>query len=297
MCLIWAGSTCLASTAIAAPVEIDTPYAHIIVCRPVDEWSGDKSAQSDSLDEVRARKANYRVRLGSKRELQGGPLLLQKESDHPIVNGVRNELASAGFTLGLSQAYFFRVEEAQSLDPVRFREFAQSQATAYRLTILNQGDPSTLQSRTTGKKFAGGVLSLVTIGAAGAKFGTLGAETTLNAGMAGDAYKLPQGLRAVLVPAVLPDFDASAYHDVEIRRVSYRGGMLGQIIVAYRMEKTAEAEVGALSKAIATVAGTGTTVDDIEKSRQADFAFRKSVWDACVASDECKDGEYVGKPN
>jgi hypothetical protein len=281
----------------AAPVELDTQEAHIIVIRPVDEWSGDSSAQTDSLDQVRSRKANYRLMVGYKDEVHGGPLWLAKASNHPVVNAVREQLAAAGFTLGLSQKYFFVVELSQSMEPSSFKSLVEAQAIAYRLTILNEGDPETLGSRISGSKFAGGVLSLVTLGVAGAKFGSSGAQVVLNTGLAGDFYQIPLGVPDALAPAALPALDAGEYKEMEVRRVTYRGGMTGQIIVAYRNAKTAESEVAALSKAIAAVAGAGTTEDEVRKSRDADFEFRKATWKACVDTGECRDGKYVGKPN
>ena len=50
VCLAVAG----AAPALAAPVEFDTPSAHIIVVRPVDIWSGDSGAQAESEALVKA---------------------------------------------------------------------------------------------------------------------------------------------------------------------------------------------------------------------------------------------------
>ena len=53
--------------AAAAPVEMDTPAAHVIVIRTLDVWSGDVSGMKDSLERVRDKVASYGVTIGYKR--------------------------------------------------------------------------------------------------------------------------------------------------------------------------------------------------------------------------------------
>lgn len=286
-------SMMLPALCIAAPVELDTADTHIIVVRPVDIWSGDRSAQSDSLDHVRSKTALYWVWTASQNVVNGGPLWLQRVSDHPIVTATTAALAKSGFELGLSQSYGFRVQQPQTLEPSRFEAFSTAQTALYKITVLSQGDPDTLSGRVAGRKFAGGVLSLVTLGVAGGVGGALGAETVLNTGIAGDVYQLPLALRGALAPALLPPFDASAFKQVEVRSVTYRGGMNGQILIAYRADKTEANEVEAMGLAIATAAGAGTSVPEVEKSRADDLAFRKATWEACVTAGDCKDGVYA----
>lgn len=281
------------AAAQAAPVELDTPDAHIIVVRPVDLWSGDSSAQSDSLEHVRSKTANYWVWLGYKDEVNGGPLLLQRASTRPVVVAATAEMAKDGFAPSYSQSYGFKVLHPEPLAPATYEELSQAQAALYKLTILNQGDPDTLQNRTSGKKFVGTLLTLATLGIAGGKFGAIGAETVINTGLAGDIYRLPSSLRESLALAILPPLDSPSFKEIEVRSVSYRGGMNGQIVIAYRSAKTEEAEVEAMGVAIAAVAGAGTTVEGVEKSRADDLAFRKATWDACVIAGDCKDGVYA----
>jgi hypothetical protein len=64
---------------------------------------------------------------------------------------------------------------------------------------------------------------------------------------------------------------------------------LGQIIIAYKGEKTKQAEDAALAQAIVTASGADTTVEAIEESRKKDQTARQAIWDECVAQEKCKD--------
>ena len=61
-----------------------------------------------------------------------------------------------------------------------------------------------------------------------------------------------------------------------------------QIIIAYKEDKTPEAEQEALIQAIVVTAGADTTVAEVEKSRALDFANRLTIWNTCLADPVCK---------
>ncbi len=66
-------------------------------------------------------------------------------------------------------------------------------------------------------------------------------------------------------------FDFSQYKSVDLRRVvDGQKDRLGQIIIAYKGEKTKQAEDAALAQAIVTASGADTTVEAIEESRKKD---------------------------
>jgi hypothetical protein len=67
--------------------------------------------------------------------------------------------------------------------------------------------------------------------------------------------------------------------------------MNGQILIALKEGATDDDEAQALIKCIAIALGVGATPESIEKSRAEDFAYRKSVWDACVSEGQCKRDE------
>jgi hypothetical protein len=286
------------ATLWAAPVELDTPGAHIIVTRPVDEWSGDSGALSDSLDEVTSKKAFYRFFWGGTSEVLGGVNVFGRmfSGDDPVVVATTAELKSSGFAPGFGQGYVFVVRPALRMKPESFKDLVQAQSDAYRAIVLSQGDPQTLQTRIRARKVAGGVLSVLMVGLVGAKFGESAATGLAGSPVIGDVYQLPLGVPDALAPAFLPAFDSGPYKEMEIRSVTYRGGMTGQIIIAYTKDKTHEVETAALAKGIAACAGVGTTVEEIQKAREIDFEYRQAIWKGCVESGECKDGVYTPKP-
>ena len=102
-----------------------------------------------------------------------------------------------------------------------------------------------------------------------------------------DVFSLTMQARQVLVPQPSVPFDYTAYKSIDIRRVSADTVHIGQIIIAYRGEKTAESEERALAKAIVSVSGADSTLDAIKSAQAKDLANRQAVWDACVAAKEC----------
>ena len=299
----------LASGVCATPIEIDTAGAHVIVVRPVDVWSGDEGYATKSLGAVRDKIANYFVVVSESEALYGGPMTFHKMTGHPITIGVKAELQKAGFRITSSEAYRFRVDMPQSLKPDDYDVLREAQSELLRRAVLAQGDPATLQSRVSNHKVVGGLLSLVTLGAAGNVGGATVANATLGSGIAGDVYQaprnsanrdarrsgiaaepyqVPENIARIATPALLPAFDTATYAQIEVRRLWFFGGMVGQIVIAYREPKAPEAEVEALVKAIVSAVGADTTPEAIEASRAADLAWRKTQWSECVAAGKCK---------
>jgi hypothetical protein len=275
-----------AAAATAAPVEIDGPNWHAIVIRPVDLWVGDAAARDDSLDTVKAHKANYYLDVRGQ-SLLGGHLIFQGPAKDPLITAINAELAQAGFEPSMTQKYWLRIRGNDYMDAEQYAAFADFQARGYRDLIRAQGEPETLESRIRGRKVAGALLSLATFGAAthygGAQVGGAVADN-----VAGDVYHMPLAAASSAVPVVLPSFDAAAYETISVRRIAYKGGMNGQILIALKKGWTEADENQALVKAVAIALGEGTTEESIAQSREEDFAHRKKVWSDCVAAGDCK---------
>jgi hypothetical protein len=288
-----AATVLLSNTPVAngAPVELDSPQWHAIVVRPVDLWVGDKGTRDDTLAVVASRKANYQMYVRGRCCLRGGPLIFQGPSDDPIVHGVRDELQRNGFELGLTQKYMFTVEGAQYMETEKYQAFAEAQAASYRGLIRAEGDPDTLESRIRGRKVAGAVLGVAMIGVTQAKFGTDIASKMAGSTIPGDIYQFPIGMASSLAPAVLPPLPPGPYRTISVRRLPFKFGMNGQVLVGLKEGSTDDDEAEVLIKAIAIALGVGATPESIEKARAEDFAYRKSVWDACVSEGRCKPDE------
>lgn len=276
----------LSFSTFAAPVEFDTPDAHIIVVRALDSWSGDTSASEDSLEAVTKHEGGFHLER-PKGFVAGFPLLFGGLNDDIVVQGVNSALKAMNFKLAQSSVNF-RVEKPIPIEPTKYDYFVKYEHDFYKNTVLADGNPASLSGRVKAKKFFSGALALVSVALAGEKFGVLGSQTTLGS-FSGDIYQLSASSRAALSPVNLPDFDASSYKTIDVRRVTQgNNDRLGQVIIAYKNDKTVEAENTALIKAIVSLTGADTTVDAIKQARAEDLSKRQTIWDACVAEGKCK---------
>jgi len=271
----------------AAAVEFDTPAAHVIVVRSIDTWSPDKGTSADSLATFKSHKFAFEVDTPT-RVLRGYPTVFQKPMDAPIVHRVEALLAAQHIELANTTNFNLRVFKPTTIAPSEYAALAASQASMYERGVYAQGNPSELAGKVSARKFFGSVLAVATVGVAGDKFGAPAAGVVMGSGVAGDAYSLGAGSRAALLPLVLPPLQADAYASVDVRRV-VQGvtDRIGQVVIAYKAEKTPEAEEEALAAAIASLAGADTTADAIEQARGADLAERQRLWDACVQAEKC----------
>lgn len=289
-----AGSIAVAVAALgtsvthAQPVELDTDAAHIIVVRPVDMWSGDTSTLDATLGAIRERKVSYDVTLDGTR-YRGSPLVLQGVSDNPVTLGVEAALKADGISLVRNGAYLFHVLDETALVPADYPLFARTQGEYYTRFVLRQGDPRTLPGSVRVRNFFGNVLSVGALFIPAHALGAdMGAQVMANSGLAADIGNIPRPARSVLTPSALPPLDPDAYREIDIRRVEFRPDTPGEIIIAYRTERTPQAEQDALIKAIVSVAGADTTPEAVKQSRQQDFEKRVAIWDACVADGKCQ---------
>ncbi|ANB78012.1 hypothetical protein AYM40_37245 (plasmid) [Paraburkholderia phytofirmans OLGA172] len=277
-----------ASAAHAQPVELDTDAAHIIVVRPIDMWSGDTSTLDATLAAVRERKVSYDVKLDGTR-YRGSPLVLQGVSDNPVTLGVESALKERDTNLVRNGAYLFHVLDYTALAPADYPLFAKAQVEYYTQFVLRQGDPRTLPGSVRVRNFVGNVLSVGALFIPAHALGAgMGAQVMANSGLAEDIGNIPRPARSVLTPSALPALDPSVYKEIDVRRVEFKPDAPGEIIIAYKADKTPQAEQDALIKAIVSVTGADTTPEAVEQSRQRDFEKRVAIWDACVADGKCQ---------
>lgn len=273
---------------MAQPVELDTDAAHVIVVRPVDFWSGDTSVQQDTLDAIRDRHVSYDIMLDGTR-YRGSPLVLQGVSDNPVTLGAQAALAAQQTTLVRKSAYLFHVADATTLAPDDYPKFARAQLDYRQLFVRREGDPRSLPERVRVRNIAGDALSIGALFIPVPGLGTAaGAQVMANSGIAEDLGNVPRPARAALIPAVLPALDTGAYRQIDVRRVDFRPDSPGEIVIAYKTEKTPQAEQDALVKAIVALAAADTTADAVDAARQTDFKERVAIWDACVADGKCQ---------
>ncbi|WP_148046460.1 hypothetical protein [Ralstonia pseudosolanacearum] len=286
--LIFAAAACCVTLAHAKPVEIDTDSAHIIVVRPIDLWSGDTSALEDTMKSVTERRVSYDVFVDGTR-YRGSPLVFQGISDHPVTLGVEAELKSLNTRLVRQDAYNFHVTDSTPLAPSDYPRLAKLQDTYYQRFVLRQGDPRTLPGHMRARNLLGNALS---VGALFLPSGALGASTGVqvmaNSGLAEGIGNLPRQAMAAMAPSPLPPLDPAAYKAIDVRRIEFNRDTTGQILIAYKVDKTPDIERDALIRAIVTATGADTTAEAVAQSREADYQQRLLLWDACVADGKCK---------
>lgn len=286
-------ATLFLPTTYAAPVEIDTPEAHIVVMRALDSWSGDESASEDSLTSVEKHKGGFVLasEKGRRYDVLGFPLLFGFNSDaegSAVVQGVIAELKTLNFKLAQSKDNF-RVDTPIALEPEKLVDFVKYQRELYKSLVISEGNPATLHNSVSARKFFSGVLALGSVALADAKYGDLGRDVMLNTPVPGSIYQSISSGRAALTPLDLPNFDASSYKSIDVRRVIQGNNeRVGQIIIFYKKDKTADAEKEALVKAIVSLTGADTTVESIKQARAEDFSKRQAIWDVCVGESKCK---------
>jgi len=279
--LIWCANL------LAAPVEFDTKDAHVIVVRPVDAWSGDASVSEDTLDAIRDRKAAFSVVTTSVKT--GKVIDVDGDRDHPVTTGVQNALFKQNIKFSYVGKSGFMVGGPIAVSPAEMPAVNQAQTEYFKQFVILQGDPEALSGKVRTSKFFGGVLALGATVFAMDKFGAvIGSQATLGSGITDDIYRIAAKNRGALAPVNLPNVDFTKYKTVDVRKVTGAADRLGQIIIAYKEDKTPEAEQEALIQAIVVTAGADTTVAEVEKSRALDLANRMSIWNACIADPMCK---------
>jgi len=287
-------SWCIQSS--AAPVEFDTADAHVVVARPADTWSGDASVSEVTLDAIRNKEALYYVATtlptGKAIHAYGGSNVFGGINNYPVTKGVEATLIKNEFKLIKSGYARFDVFGPISVPPSEMAAVTQAQTEVYKRFVISQGDPIALSDKVRAKKVVGGLLALGSTLLAMDKFGaTLGSSATLGSGLTDDIYRVASKNSGALAPVNLPAIDFTQYKSVDVRKVVGAADRLGQIIIAYKGDKTPEAEQEALIQAIAVTAGVGTTVAEVEKSRASDLENRVSIWKTWCSSNaatQCK---------
>ena len=278
---------------IAAPIVFETETAKIIVVRPIDAWFADQTQQEKSLIDHKNKKANYAI-MHYKDWLIGYPSLFSSPTNHPIITDINKHLDRASFERPrtLSNNYF-SIQAPISIPPLAVQDFLDYQSDIYQQMVMTQGNPDDLQSKNSRNKFIGAALAVSSTLIAGQRFGyDLGATTFLGSGSARDLYSAVATYKSAMAAVELPSIDLTAYKEISIRRaIANPGQIIGQVIIAYKGDKTEAAEHEALVIAVVALTGANSTTAEIEQARKEDFARRKAIWDKCVA-----DGGGTCKP-
>ncbi len=292
---IWSGAK-------AAPVEIDTESAHIILVRPIDLWSGDTKRLDNMSEAFLKHWAGFNLRISDHKLIIAAPGLFGSFSDDPIVHEVQDDLKGKGFTLKGNQANMFTVLAPVNLTPDEAQKMRILQSRLFSAAVVAAGDPRRLEGKALGQKVLGNILALLTLGAPLAKAGSVaatGAKIWVESFSPDQAIALPKDVWNVVTPIDIPAMDFTPYRSVDIMKIQASPDIIGQLIIAYKGEHTQEAENEAMVKAIVSLTGADTTLPAIQQARSDDLARRQSIWDACVAEGrpECPKDDATSLPS
>ncbi len=275
--LVLTCSTLVSINTLAAPVEYDTPDAHIVVIRPMDQWFPDAGVEK-SLDK------EY-----FSDEYAGAYWYTDKDyvslrSDEPLAILFRSKNPNKSPALWRMS---ISTRKPIPVQPSQMAQFIKAQNEFYGLSVIARGNPMTLPNRLRTNAIWRDVLTIATIGIGGAVGGG-----NLAAAVAGSSIPSQFGALALdaqqgIVGVKPLNLDYSKYKAIDLHRVD--GGGVGQIIIAYKTEKTPAIENEALAIAIGSTLGFDTTKEATLAARAADLADRQAIWDKCVADGKCKE--------
>ena len=281
----------LVQTPVFADVtQFDQDDAHVIVVRPLDAWAGNRVIEEYTIDYCYKKKKvgyYYVTELGEK--ILGTPGSFDQFSDTSIQKQVKTLLEILGRDTRGSSGCVFTFEKPSTVKPEEMPAILLAQDALNKENILRQGNPETLPDRISRKRFVGTVLSVALFAVGMDKLGPVsGTQFGFSTGLFEDVAKLSIGAQKSLVSVPSMPFDYSAYKTVDVRKISGAQGQTGQVIIAYKNDKTPEIEDRLLAKAIVIASGADTTLEAINAARSADRAARQVVWDACVTEKKCK---------
>ena len=281
----------ITSVATAAPIEIDTPGAHIIVVRPIDMWSGDRGVLEESLQAHQEKTTWYVVKLNDKTWLFSN-MSGQDSSTKPAGKAISERLTSMGFTTPRSSRNSFTIQPPTYVSASEIENVIAVQDESFKRSVIANGNPDDLESKTKRKKFFGGILALGTVALGADKYGTtVGVSATLGSGIAESVYNSVAQYKSSMAPVTLPSINPQDFKSFEIRSVTTaQPERTGQILIGYKTEKTDSTQAEAIISATLALTAAQSTTNDIEASRANDLAQRKAIWSACVsqARPECK---------
>ena len=285
----------------ASPIELDTADAHIIVVRPIDDYGiGEQNMSNRQLEKHEEKVYAFAYLYGEKKDKQG---VSATDEEAPIPVGVR--AIASGYGYSPNSATFGNsgilnvINLPETLTPAQAKEFTATQNGLWQNKVISMGDPSKLDKASSAQTATnwmaiGGLLGGAVLGAyAGNAIGnpiTAAGGATIG-GQLGISTSFLSVYGGLISFNQVPQVDYSKYKSVDVRKATINGNQRsGNIIIAYKGEKTDQAEQAALIAAIPVLLGFNESVDQIKAARQQDLAARQKVWAECVAAGlaQCK---------
>lgn len=280
----------LAANTVLAVEPIDRPDYKVYISSPLEQWSGNESELKASAKSHAAKETSYRIMLRHDHPLMGHPTVFQSPTNHPVINRSNARLVELGFNIPRESGNYFQIEAPMGVIKGEASAILKAQAQLRKRSVLAQGDPESLQSRTSVKKFAGTIAALGMTAIAADKLGVAtGTSLTLGTGAADDVFRTVSRYGTGIAPVTFQVDQLEGYEDIELRRVTSREQeRTGQLLILYKKAKTEQLEAAALQDAVIALSGALQTPEQIQASRAKDLAERQEIWRECVESGVCK---------
>ena len=279
-------------TICAEPVILDTPDALIVVVRPIDSWAADDAYDQVSLDLLQQKRVGYSYFTPEGKYYNGSPGLFmdRKDLSEPLAREVDDQLAAKQVDYTKALDKFLNFQRAMTIPSDKIADFLRLQQKLYEKSIVMAGDPAQAREHMQVRKTIGGILAVGLIALGMNHFGAVpGANIMLSNPLPPGMSQLVKDFGRAMVPVPLPPMDLSTYKTIDIRAITTQAhDRVGQVIIAYKVEKTPEVERSSFATAIVNSFGLDTPIDQIVKNREADYAHRVAIWDQCVAAGQCK---------
>lgn len=290
---------CLIARTRAAPVIVDTPDAHIIIIRPIDQWTGNKVSSKATLSDHANKRYFVRYQDSSGNLHSIKKTIFSGISDEKIFQNLVKSYPDRNIEVRTAQ---FSVGKPVTVTMQELNHFLAAQSDFFKASVINLGNPETLEDRNANKSKFSLILGLASgihgvarhnensyttwSNTAAASALHAGQKTPLAAGLSADALK-------AITAVHIHKLDLSGYNTIGIRSLKMGGDRYGQLFVAYKHAKTAESENAVLLAALPILMGFDEPEDQIVAARQEDFELRKAIWKECVATGKCENDTSV----
>lgn len=286
----------LAGAQLACATEVQTirlDEADIYIVRRTDIWTPNEYEAEFARLPVANRNFSFYFFTNENQPRLGTNTVNGSVPDNSIAKAIAPEFEKRRVTQRGTNNWEY-LNKSILIKPENFKAFIQAQQQLFRQMVIQAGDPEKLEAKVARQSFFSDVLGLVAAVALTSTFGVnagVGAGSSLMQDMSG----LPKLLMATALPLAMPGIDLEnlpEYKAVEFKRIgpTPKQWANGQILIAYKTERTPELAERMFIQSIPTALGVDTTPEAVDQARKADFESRKAIWAECVAAgdERCK---------
>lgn len=290
-----------ALSAVAAPVHLDTPEAHIIVTRPIDRWSADSVQRAESAMWTREfapavwgmtpRPQVSQVWL-TWTYLGDSSRKTDIDSNTPMMNALREGVVGPRYkvSFGDDAWKFYIRNDALQMSPKQAEDFVSARALAFKTEVQEAVLGASGQSIFSTVARAGSVAVSIGANVAGLKAldGSslpvggmgIGSGTASNdfLGVGSAAFQLVTNKQSITPPIV---FDFSPYLSVQYRSIELVGPsktkVFGDIYIAYKSVPSPETQALISARAVLLAIGMGASQAEIDAARSEELVLREKI--------------------